>query len=141
MWKVLGEETVIPKIGDVWKERMIQLSHRRKDRERFIGTLKDAEVRYTFDAIREIHNFIITLPPKYGHEDLEFMRAFVSRVNKSIKFPVIEFEGFEQMFSIIFTSEVEEDDYAQRRSYRSDYLDWVERQAKEKKAEEERQSF
>ena len=141
MWKVLGEETVIPKMGDVWFERMVQLSRRRKDKDRFIKTLQDADVRYVFDAIREVNTFIVTLPPKYGHEDLEFMRAFVSRVDKSLKFPVVEYDGVAQRYSIIFTSEVEEDDYRWRKEHRSDYFQWVEDKSKQDKSEDEEQSF
>jgi hypothetical protein len=141
MWKVLGEETVIPMMGDVWAERMVQLSKRRKDKDRFIKTLKDADVRYVFDSIREVNTFIVTLPPKYGHDDLEFMRAFINRVDKSLKFPVVEYEGVEQKYTIIFTSENEEDDYQWRKEHRSDYLQWAEKQSKEEKSEKEEKAF
>ncbi len=141
MWKVLGEETVIPKMGDVWAERMVQLSKRRKDKDRFISILKDADVRYIFDAMREVNTFIITLPPKYGHEDLVFMRAYVNRVDKSLKVPVVEYEGVPQKYSIIFTSEVEEDDYRWRKEHRSDYFQWVEKESEKEKSEKEEQTF
>lgn len=141
MWKVLGEETVIPMMGDVWAQRMVELSKRRKDKERFIRTLAGVEVRYVFDGVREVNTFIINLPSKYGKDDLEFMRAFVAKVNKSIKVPVVEYEGTEQRFSIIFTSDVEEDDYSWRKSHRRDYYDWVEEQARKEKEEKEKQSF
>jgi antibiotic biosynthesis monooxygenase (ABM) superfamily enzyme len=62
-------------------------------------------------------------------------------VNKSIKVPVVEYEGTEQRFSIIFTSDVEEDDYSWRKSHRRDYYDWVEEQARKEKEEKEKQSF
>jgi hypothetical protein len=141
MWKVLGEETVIPKMGDVWVERMVQLSKRRKDSDRFIKTLREADVRYFFDAVREVNTFVVNLPPKYGHEDLEFMRAYVGRMDKSLKFPVVEYEGVAQRYSIIFTSEVEEDDYDLRKRRRPDFYQWVEKQAEEEKSKEEKQAF
>ena len=34
MWKVFGEEGVMVQFGPLWKERMIELSKRRKDRDR-----------------------------------------------------------------------------------------------------------
>lgn len=141
MWKVLGEETVIPKMGDVWVERMVKLSQRRKDKDRFIKALQDADVRYVFDPIREVNTFVVTLPPKYGHEDLEFMRAYVKRMARGLKFPMVEYEGAEQRFSIIFTSDEEQDDYSWRKTHRGDYYEWAEKQAKEQKAEQEKQSF
>ncbi|HUL39315.1 MAG TPA: hypothetical protein VLU38_03400 [Methanomassiliicoccales archaeon] len=141
MWKVLGEETVIPKMGEVWTERMVQLSKRRKDKDRFISTLRDADVRYLFDSVREVNTFVVTLPPKYGHEDLEFMRAYVKRVDKSLKEPVVEYEGVPQKYTIIFTSDVEEDDYQWRKEHRSDYFKWVEDKSKEEKSEKEEQTF
>jgi hypothetical protein len=141
MWKVLDEETVIPKMGDVWVERMVQLSKRRKDRDRFIATLREADVRYVFDAVREVNTFVATLPPKYGHEDLEFMRAYVNRMDKSLKYPVVEYEGVEQRYSIIFTSEVEEDDYKSRKQRRSDYYQWAEKQAEEEQSKKDKQTF
>jgi hypothetical protein len=141
MWKVLGEETVIPKMGDVWVERMVQLSRRRKDKDRFIKTLQDAEVRYVFDAIREVNTFIVTLPPKYKHEDLVFMRSYVDRMDKSLKFPVVEYEGAAQRYSIIFTSDEDEDDYKWRKEHRSGYFKWVEKKSKEEKSEDEEPAF
>jgi hypothetical protein len=141
MWKVLGEETVILKMGDVWEERMVQLSKRRKDKDRFIKIIKEADVRYVFDSIREVNTFIINLPSKYGHEDLEFMRAYVNRVDKSLKFPVVEYEGVPQRYSIIFTSDKEDDDYQWRKEHRSDYFKWVEKESEEEKSEKEEQTF
>jgi hypothetical protein len=141
MWKVLDQETVIPSMGDVWAERMVQLSKRRKDKDRFLEMMREADVRHAFDAVREVHNFIIKLPPKFSREDLEFMSAFVVRLNRSIAFPVVEFEGRAQKASFAFTSDEEEDDYVQRKSYRSDYYDWMEKQARAKREEEDEQSF
>ena len=141
MWKVLGEETVIPKMGDVWVERMVQLSRRRKDKDRFIKTIQEADVRYVFDAIREVNTFLVTLPPKCGHEDLEFMRAYVNRVDKSLKFPVVEYEGFPQKYTIIFTSQVEEDDSRWRKEHRSDYYKWAEKQAKKEGPKDDKKTF
>lgn len=137
MWKVLGEETVLPSIGDVWVKRMVELSKRRKEGDRFVSMLEDAEVRYHFDAVREVNTFTVQLPPKYGKEDVEFMRSYVQRVNKSIKFPVVEFGGEEQRCAIIISADVEEDDYAWRRAHRSDYFRWVEEQYKAKKEKED----
>jgi hypothetical protein len=141
MWKVLGEETVIPKMGDVWVERMVQLSKRRKDKDRFIKTILEADVRYVFDAVREVNTFVVTLPPKYRHEDLEFMRAYVGRVDKSLKFPVVEYEGVAQKYTIIFTSEVEEDDYKLRKRRRSDYYQWAEKQAETERSKDDDTEF
>lgn len=137
MWKVLGEETVIPMMADVWVKRMVELSKRRKEGSRFAKMIEDADVRYVFDAVREVNSFIIQMPQEYGKEDLEFMRAYVQRVNKSIKFPVVELEGQEQRFAVVITSEVEEDDYAWRRSHRSDYFRWVEEQSESGKEEQD----
>ncbi|MCU0860848.1 MAG: hypothetical protein MUE65_00830 [Methanomassiliicoccales archaeon] len=137
MWKVLGEETVIPMMADVWVKRMVELSKRRKEGSRFVKMIEDADVRYVFDAVREVNSFIIQMPPKYGKEDLEFMRAYVQRVNKGIKFPVVELEGQEQRFAVVITSEAEEDDYAWRRSHRSDYFKWVEEQSEAGKEEQD----
>jgi hypothetical protein len=141
MWKVLGEETNIPKMGDVWAERMVQLSKRRKDKDRFIRILKDADLRYVFDAVREVNTFIVTLPSKYKHDDLEFMRAYVDRLNKSLRIPVVEYQGVPQRYSIVFTSGEEEDDYQWRKEHRSDYFEWVEKKSKEELSEEEEQTF
>ena len=44
MWKVLDEETVIPAMADTWANRMVELSKRRKDRDRFVRTLEEADV-------------------------------------------------------------------------------------------------
>ena len=40
MWKVIGEEAVMVQFGPLLKERMIDLSRRKKDRARFLDLIE-----------------------------------------------------------------------------------------------------
>jgi hypothetical protein len=114
MWKVLGKEAPLVAFGDVWKERLVELSKRRKGKERFLSMLEKASVRYTFDAIREVHAFVVHLPVDFGHADLEFFKEFLLKEVKGSKTPVVDLDGVAQKYTVVITSEPERDEYFQR---------------------------
>ncbi|MDH7509094.1 MAG: hypothetical protein QHH00_06820 [Methanomassiliicoccales archaeon] len=116
MWKVLGVETTVVKSADVWKKRMIELSKRRKNREKFVELLESAEVNYWFDAAKEVHAFYIKFPENIGPGDLKFFKEFVEKIRSSLKVPIIEVDGIPQEYRIVLTSEEEEDVYHGRHS-------------------------
>jgi len=132
MWKVLGVEAVIPRMANVFKERVVELSKRKKDRQRFLAIVADAEVSYVFDPMREISVFRFDLPAKYSPEDLEFLKGFVLRVLKSAQEPVITYDGVPQRYAIVLNAEREENDYEFRRKHRSDILSVMESAAENK---------
>jgi hypothetical protein len=136
MWKVFGVEGTIPAFAEIWKLRMIELSKRKKDRERFLQMIEDSDVRYVLDAIREVHVFMVYLPAKYGREDLVFFKEFVVKTTKSAKMPTLEFDGMMQNHGVVITTQEEEDEYAERRKVRSKYLEAEEKRLKPKEGEE-----
>jgi predicted DNA binding protein len=136
MWKVFGVEGTIPAFAEIWKLRMIELSKRKKDRERFLQMIEDSDVRYVLDAIREVHVFMVYLPAKYGREDLVFFKDFVVKTTKSAKVPTLEFNGMMQNHGVVITTQEEEDEYAERRKVRSKYLEAEEKRLKPKEGEE-----
>lgn len=115
MWKVLGVETAVIKAGDVWADRLIELSARKKDSEKFREMFSKADLRYCFDAIREVHMFYLQFPRKVKIEDLEFVRDFILKLEKAAKVPVIEYDGEAQKYSVVLSSDVETDLYEQWR--------------------------
>jgi predicted DNA binding protein len=136
MWKVFGVEGTIPAFAEIWKQRMIELSKRKKYRERFLQMIEDSDVRYVLDAIREVHVFMVYLPAKYGREDLVFFKDFVVKTTKSAKVPTLEFNGMMQNHGVVITTQEEEDEYAERRKVRSKYLEAEEKRLKPKEGEE-----
>ena len=82
MWKVLGVETILINADAVWVDRLISLSQRRKDAPRFRDLLGQADIRYYFDTIREVHMFRLQLPPEVTLEELEFMKEFIMRLTR-----------------------------------------------------------
>jgi hypothetical protein len=133
MWKVLGVEAVIPRMANLFEERLIELSKRKKQRQRFLDIVADVDLSYVFDPMREISVFRFDLPSKYSPEDLEFLKDFVQRVLKAAKMPVIEYEGVPQRYAIVLNAEKEEDDYDFRRRHRSDIFKVMESAAEKKK--------
>jgi hypothetical protein len=127
MWKVLGEETVIVNAGEVWAERLRQLSQRRKDAQKFKDLLAQADVRYYFDAIKEVHVFYLQFPGDVTTEDLEFLKDFILKVQKAAKVPVVEFDGEAQLSSIVLTSDKPADDHKKRNPW------WEQKEEKEER--------
>lgn len=111
MWKVLGVETAVVKAGDVWANRMIELSARKKDADKFRELFSKADLRYYFDTIREVHMFYLQFPRKVKVEDLEFVRDFILKLEKAAKAPVIEYDGEAQKYSVVLSSDTETDLY------------------------------
>jgi len=103
----------------VWVDRLISLSQRRKDAPRFRDLLGQADIRYYFDTIREVHMFRLQLPPEVTLEELEFMKEFIMRLYKAAKVPVVEFDGQAQLSSVVLSSDEEEDVYRMKRDSRS----------------------
>ncbi len=106
---MLGTETVVIKAGDVWSDRLIELSARKKDAARFRELMSKADLRYFFDAIPEVHAFHLQFPASVEIEDLEFFRDFILKLEKAAKVPVIEFDGEPQKYTVVLTSETEDD--------------------------------
>jgi hypothetical protein len=111
MWRVLGVETSILKAGQVWKDRVLQLSKRKKGRERFLQILDRADVNHWFDAQEELHVLYVQFPKNIEADDLKLFKDFVVKVMKGVPEPVIEYNGIPQRFTIVMTSEEEEDVY------------------------------
>ncbi|MEM2943448.1 MAG: hypothetical protein QXN93_03500 [Methanomassiliicoccales archaeon] len=116
MWKIFGVETPIVRCGDIWKERLIELSKRKKDREKFVKLLATAEIDYWFDSSREIHAFYVKFPENTDSKDLQFFKDFIDKIRKSAKFPMVEMDGKPQEYRIVLTSSEEEDVYKEKRN-------------------------
>ena len=117
MWKVLGVETAIIAAGDIWKSRMFELSSRKKDAPKFRELLSQANIRYYFDTIREVHVFYVRFPSNVDLPELEFFRDFIIKLEKSAKVPVIEFENEAQTHTTIISSDEEVDDHVGRNNW------------------------
>lgn len=117
MWKVLGVETPIIAAGDVWMDKMSELSSRKKDAPKFRELLSKANVRYYFDTVREVHVFYVRFPYDVKLADLEFFRDFIIKLEKSSKTPVVEYDGESQVHTTIISSDEEKDDHVGRNAW------------------------
>ncbi|HHD15951.1 MAG TPA: hypothetical protein ENK47_04520 [Euryarchaeota archaeon] len=111
MWKVLGEKINLIQAGEIWKNRILELSRRKKGRPKFVKMLEEADVKYWFNTVDEVHVFFIKLPASYGSEEVKFMKDFIMKVIRSSADPVIEFAGEPLRYTVVITSEEEEDVY------------------------------
>jgi len=116
MWKVFGEEGVMVQFGPLWKERMIELSKRRKDRARFLELLEMAEITHYLDIHQRLHVFRMDLPVTCTLEDVEFLKGFVQRIIKSTEYPMVDLDGEEQRAALLISAEEPEDEHASRMS-------------------------
>ncbi len=120
MWKVLGKEAVPVTVGYVWKERLEELSKRRKNSPRFRKLLEQADLRYYHDAIRDIHTFVLKFDPSTDMDELEFLKDYILKLHDLSDDPVVTFKDEPQRYTVIFTAEEEEDHYAMRRAQREE---------------------
>lgn len=116
MWKVFGEEGVMVQFGLLWKERMIELSKRRKDRDRFLALLEKAEISHYLDIHQRLHVFRMELPTACTAEDVEFLKGFVQRIIKSTEYPMVDLDGEEQKAALVISAEEPEDEHTSRMS-------------------------
>ncbi|MGD1060580.1 MAG: hypothetical protein ABR879_03895 [Methanomassiliicoccales archaeon] len=119
MWKILGEEAVIPTMADVWRKRVVDLSKAKKERERFLALLEKGEMRVVLDGVRETWMFIINLPSETKRADLEFLARYLQSLDKAAKKPFMEMDGEAQKSSIVVTTEEYGDDYEIRKTLRA----------------------
>lgn len=116
MWKVFGEEGVMVRFGPLWKERMIELSKHRKDRDRFLELLEKAEITHYLDIHQTLHVFRMDLPTTCTAEDVEFLKGFVQRVIKGTEYPMVDLDGEEQKAALVISAEEPEDEHVSRMS-------------------------
>lgn len=119
MWKILGKEAVIPTMADVWRKRVVVLSAKKKERERFLSLLEKGEMRVVLDGVRETWMFIINLPADTNRPDLEFLADYLQMLDKASKKPLLEMDGEKQKAAIVVTTEEYGDDYAIRKTLRT----------------------
>jgi hypothetical protein len=117
MWKALGMETVPVAIGDVWQERLIELSKRRKGAPRFRKLMGQADFRYFHDAIRDVHTFFFRFDPATPMEDLEFLRDYILELHELSEDPVVSFADVPQKFTVVLTADEEVDDHKKRNAW------------------------
>ena len=118
MWKILGKEAVIPAAPDVWRERVVELSKKKRERERFLSLLEKGDMRVVLDGPRETWMFIINLPRDAARQDLEFLGQYLQMLDRAAKKPLIEMDGKPLKASIVVTTEEYSDDYEIRKTLR-----------------------
>jgi len=114
MWKVFGEEAVMVQFGPLLKERMIDLSRRKKDRARFLDLIEQLEIVHYLDIHQTLHVFRMDLPRTCTADDVEFLRGFVQRIIKGTEFPMVDLDGEEQKAVLIISAEEPEDEHRVR---------------------------
>jgi hypothetical protein len=120
MWKILGEETVIPGAADTWRKRVVELSKKIKNRDRFLALIEKGDMRVVLDGVRETWMFIINLPEDAKREDIEFVANSLQALDRAAKKPLMELDGKAAKASIVVTTEEYTDDYGVRRTLRAE---------------------
>jgi hypothetical protein len=116
MWKVFGEEGVMVQFGSLWKERMRDLSKRRKDKERFLELLDRAEMSHYLDIHQQMHVFKMKLPEKCTSDDVEFLKVYIQRIIRTVDYPMVDLDGEDQRAALIITAEEPKDEHKERMS-------------------------
>ena len=133
MWKVFGEECVMVQFGSMWAERMRDLSKRRKDRERFIALLDQADMAHYLDVHQQLHVFKMRLPESCTVDDVEFLKTFIQRIIRSVEYPMVDLDGEEQRAALMIMAEEPADEHHVRMS------EWYKMKAEEDMKREKKQ--
>ncbi|MDY0293376.1 MAG: hypothetical protein RBQ77_02235 [Candidatus Methanomethylophilaceae archaeon] len=107
MWKILGKDALYVEIGEVWKQRMMELADGMGEGGRFRSLLEGREVLYLLNGTTEQHTFMVKFPEEITPEELQFMADQTLAVARSIDFPYISVKGVPQHYSVVFTTEDE----------------------------------
>ncbi|MCG7845204.1 MAG: hypothetical protein MIO90_07230 [Methanomassiliicoccales archaeon] len=118
MWKVFGEEGVMVQFELLWTERMKDLSKRRKNRDRFLKLLDQADISHYLDVHQQLHVFTMKLPSICTADDVEFLKNFIQRIIKSVEYPMVDLDGEEQRAALIITAEEPGDEHE---AYRAEW--------------------
>jgi hypothetical protein len=133
MWKVFGEECVMVQFGPMWADRMRDLSKRRKDRDRFIALLDQADMAHYLDIHQKLHVFKMRLPESCTVDDVEFLKTFVQRIIKTTEYPMVELDDEEQKAALMIIAKEPEDEHQVRMS------EWYKMKAEEDMKKEKKQ--
>ncbi len=106
MWKVLGKETIYLDIGETAKEMLAKLAADDGGDE-FRELLQRSEVQFMINGTTEYCNFIFRLPDDLTPEQIQLMADSALAVVTGDGPPMIEAEGTELRFLLIFSNSVE----------------------------------
>ncbi|MCE5297069.1 MAG: hypothetical protein LLG16_08215 [Euryarchaeota archaeon] len=113
-WKVLGKQTLPVGIQVNWESRIEELAGKKEDGKRFLAMFHEAEITYKFDTIRELHIFMVEMPPKTSMKDLEYMKEYIQSLRRSARSPMVSLEGKEQKSTVVISANEDVNEYALR---------------------------
>ncbi len=113
-WRSDGHDQSRGRLG----EQTLRPVQKKKGSERFRTLMSEADIDYRFDPMAEIHCFFVQLPSRTKIDDLEFLRDFILKLQRTVEVPVIEYDGEPQKFSIVLTAVDEENVHSVKRKKR-----------------------
>ncbi len=103
MWNILGKDALYVELGEVWKQRVIELADDER-KEKFKELMEPNEILYMMNGTTEEHTFFVKLPKDMTPEDIQFMADVTLDVAKAYEQPYLTIENTEQRYKIIFTN-------------------------------------
>ncbi|MFA6805167.1 MAG: hypothetical protein WCQ23_05585 [Candidatus Methanomethylophilaceae archaeon] len=107
MWKILGKEALYLDIGPTAKERMTELAGEGEKADEFRALMKNSEVQFLLNGSNEYNTFYFKVPDEYTPEQIQLMADVALDIVKNSEAPMVEVEGVEQRFLIIFSNNKE----------------------------------
>jgi len=107
MWKILGMRTIYVDIPNTAKSRLIELAGDGEKEARFKELMEMSEVMFLLNGETEENSFFIKVPDDLSPEDIQIMADVVLDIARSIEYPFISVENFEQRYRIILTNDKE----------------------------------
>ena len=107
MFKVLGQDTSIVKLGDDWKERMLELAGEGPRREKLVELFAAAEFTYFYGTEQDVHAFILQLPEETTEDEVQSYISTVREVRSFTDYPMVSFNDKPQRCKLVITAETE----------------------------------
>ena len=104
----MGKDAMYLEIGDVWKERVLEILADHENFERFKALMDKTEVKYMLNGTTEMNSFMLDVPEDFTPDDIQFMADMILDVAKmDLDRPFISLDGKYQKSQVVINNEKE----------------------------------
>jgi len=107
MWKILGKNTIYLDIGYTAKRRLEELAGNDERANQFRELMEKSNINFMINGTTEYNTFFFRVPDELTPEQIQLMADVSLSIVCNSEVPMIEVEGVEQKFLIIFTNDKE----------------------------------
>jgi hypothetical protein len=107
MWKILGKDAIYLDVGNVAKQRLMELAGDDETGIGFRALMEKSDITFMINGTTEYNSFFFNVPEEYTPEQIQFMADIALKIVTESEVPMVTIEDVEQNFLIIFTNDKE----------------------------------